>query len=85
MNNLEETNRTDQTMKRGKARNLRQQEKNPKRNLLEQKKTVQFLPKKCRYLEWTEGRDDNGRIYENWKKNRTNRDTKIGHTSVYYN
>ena len=29
MNNLEETNRTDQTMKRGKARNLRQQEKNP--------------------------------------------------------
>ena len=29
-------------------------------NLLERCKKVQFSPKKYRYLEWTEGRGDNG-------------------------
>ena len=29
----------------------------------ERYKKVQFSPKKYRYLEWTEGRDDNGKEY----------------------
>ena len=33
----------------------------PKRNLLEQCKNVQFSPKNHRYMEWTEGRGDNGK------------------------
>ena len=32
-----------------------------KRSLLERYKKVQFSPKKYRYLEWTEGRGDNGK------------------------
>ena len=66
MNNLEETNRKDLILRRkGEAKNLKghtkKKKKIAKRNLLELYKKVQFSPKKYRYLEWTEGRGDNGK------------------------
>ena len=62
MSNLEETDRKYLILRRkGEARNLRGQEKIAKRNLLELYKKVQFSRKKYRYLEWTEGRGDNGK------------------------
>ena len=61
MNNLEETNRKDIIVRwKEDARNLWEQQKIAKRNLLEWHK-VKISNKKYRYLEWTEGRDDNGK------------------------
>ena len=58
MNNLEETDRKDVILRRKiEARNLKR-EKNAERNLLERYKKVQFSQKKCRYLEWTIGGDN---------------------------
>ena len=71
MNNLEERDRKNLLLRRkGEARNLRGQQKIAKMNLLERYKKV-FSPKKYRYLEWTEGRDDNG-------KECTSTETKTG-------
>ena len=62
MNNLEEIDRKNLILTRkGEARYLRRQEKTAKRNLLLWYKKVQFSLKKYRYLEWTEGRGDNGK------------------------
>ena len=62
MNNPEETNRKDLILRRkGEARNLREHKKKLQKGIcLNDTKKVQFSPKKYRYLEWTEGRGDNG-------------------------
>ena len=63
MNNLEEIDRKDLILRRkGEAENLREHKKKlVKAICLNNTKKVQFFPKKYRYLEWTEGRGDNGK------------------------
>ena len=63
MKNLEETDRKDLILRRkGEVRSLREhKKKNTKKNLLKRYKKVKFSPKKYRYLELTERRDDNGK------------------------
>ena len=62
MNNLEKTDRKHLILTRiGEAENLRWQEKIGKRNSLKRYKKVHFIPKKYRYLEWTERRGNNGK------------------------
>ena len=58
MNSLEETK---YLMMKRKERLEGTQENIAKRNLLQWYKKVQFSPKKYRYLEWTEGRGNNGK------------------------
>ena len=62
MNNLEETNRKDLTLRsKGESRNLKEHKKNAETNLLERYRIILFSPKKYRYLEWTEIGGDNGK------------------------
>ena len=61
MNNIEETDRKYQVLRRiGEVKNLRNQEKTAKGICLYDTKK-QFSPKKYGYLEWTEGRGDNSK------------------------
>ena len=62
MNNLEDTDRKDQILRRkGEAKNLRGHKKILHKGVCLRYKKVQFSLKKHRYLEWTEGRGDNGK------------------------
>ena len=68
MNNLEETDRKDLnredliTKRKGETRNLKGHNKKLQKGIC--------FPKKYRYLEWTEGKCDNGKeLYQLKKKN----------------
>ena len=63
MNNLEETDRKDLTLRRkGEAKNLRGHKKILHKGIsLKDTKKYSFSSKKYRYLEWTKGRGDNSK------------------------